>query len=52
VLEGEWQPHRLVVLEFDDEDSARRWYDSPEYAEAKAVRARSARSSLLLVRGA
>ena len=50
VLEGDWQPHRFVVLEFDDEDAARRWYDSPEYTEAKAIRQRSARSSLLLVR--
>lgn len=52
VLEGDWQPHRFVVLEFDDEDAARRWYDSPEYTEARAIRQRAARSSLLLVRGA
>ena len=51
-LEGDREPQRLVLLEFEDEGAARRWYDSPEYAEAKAVRARSARSSLLLVRGA
>ena len=52
VLEGTWQPGRFVVLEFDDEASARRWYDSPEYAEARAVRHRASRSSLVLVRGA
>jgi uncharacterized protein (DUF1330 family) len=52
VLEGTWQPGRFVVLEFDDEASARRWYDSPEYAEARAVRQRASRSSLVLVRGA
>jgi uncharacterized protein (DUF1330 family) len=40
------------VLEFDDVDAARRWYDSPEYTEAKAVRQRAARSTLLLVEGA
>lgn len=51
VLEGDWQPHRFVVLEFGDEEAARRWYDSPEYTAAKAVRHRSARSSLILVRG-
>lgn len=49
VLEGDWQPHRFVVVEFEDEAAARRWYDSPEYAAARAVRQRSARSSLLLV---
>ncbi|HET7385571.1 MAG TPA: DUF1330 domain-containing protein [Nocardioidaceae bacterium] len=51
VLEGEWQPHRFVILEFDDEAAARRWYDSPEYTEAKAIRRRASRSSLILVRG-
>lgn len=51
LLEGDWEPHQLVVVEFEDEEAARRWYSSPEYAEAKAVRLRSAKSSLLLVRG-
>jgi uncharacterized protein (DUF1330 family) len=52
VLEGTWTPTRLVVLEFDDADAARRWYDSPEYAEAKAVRHRAADSAMLVVGGA
>jgi uncharacterized protein (DUF1330 family) len=51
VLEGDRQPHRTVVLEFDDAEAARRWYDSPEYAEARAVRQRAARSSLVIVEG-
>ena len=50
-LEGDREPHRLVLLEFDDEDAARRWYDSPEYTEARAVRQRAADSSLVLVSG-
>ena len=54
VLEGERQPQRVVLLEFDDEAAARRWYDSPEYTEAKAVRQRasSPASSLVLIHGA
>lgn len=52
VLEGAWTPTRLVILEFDDADAARRWYDSPEYAEAKAVRHRAADSAMLVVAGA
>ena len=51
VLEGPWQPGRFVVIEFDDEPSARRWYDSPEYAEARDIRQRAAVSSLILVGG-
>jgi uncharacterized protein (DUF1330 family) len=38
VLEGSWEPKRLVVLEFPDADAARAWYDSDAYREARAVR--------------
>ncbi|MBV8480362.1 MAG: DUF1330 domain-containing protein, partial [Actinobacteria bacterium] len=31
VLEGDWNPSRLVVLEFPDLESANRWYDSEAY---------------------
>jgi len=52
VKEGGWQPKRLVVLEFASMDQARKWYASPEYAPALALRARAARSKVLLVEGA
>ena len=51
VLEGEWQPSRIVVLEFPDADTARRFYDSPEYRSARAERAGAANMKLLLVEG-
>jgi len=51
VLEGSWLPRRLVVLEFPDAAAARRWWASPEYAEAKALRQSSAHSEMLLVEG-
>jgi uncharacterized protein (DUF1330 family) len=51
VLEGEWQPHRLVVLEFPDVETARRFYDSPEYRSARALRAGAVRMSMVLVEG-
>src|SRR5262245_51988282 len=35
VLEGEWTPPRLVILEFEDLEAAKRWYESPAYQEAK-----------------
>ena len=50
--EGDWQPKRLVVLEFASMDQARKWYHSPEYAPALALRTRAARSKVLLVEGA
>ena len=50
--EGGWQPKRLVVLEFASMDQARKWYHSAEYAPALALRAKAARSKVLLVEGA
>ena len=38
VLEGDWQPRRLVVLEFETLDAARHWYESEGYQEAKRLR--------------
>ncbi|HEY1277827.1 MAG TPA: DUF1330 domain-containing protein [Thermoleophilaceae bacterium] len=51
VLEGEWRPDRLVVLEFDDLEAARRWYDSPGYREARRLREGAARMSMVAVEG-
>jgi uncharacterized protein (DUF1330 family) len=52
VLEGERQPHRVVVLEFPSMDAARTWYDSPEYREARAARQGAAVASFIAVEGA
>mgnify|MGYP006128049605 FL=1 len=51
LIEGDWQPGRMVMLEFDDMAAAKRWYDSPEYSEARAIRQRAATGSLLVVEG-
>jgi len=51
VLEGDWQPNRIVVLEFPDADTARRFYDSPEYRVARAERSGAANMNMLLVEG-
>ena len=51
VLEGDWQPHRLVVLEFPTVAQARRWYQSPEYREPRAIRQRCSRGHAILVEG-
>lgn len=50
--EGGWEPKRLVILEFASLDQARKWYHSPEYAPALALRLKAARSRVLLVEGA
>lgn len=51
VLEGDWVPHRLVVLEFDSLEQARRWHDSSEYAEARALRQATTISTMVAVEG-
>lgn len=51
VLEGSWQPRRLVVLEFDSMAAARAWYDSDAYAPARAIRQQTAASNVVLVEG-
>ena len=51
VLEGDWDPSRLVVLEFPDLEAAKRWYDSPEYEEAKRLREGAANLRMVAVQG-
>jgi uncharacterized protein (DUF1330 family) len=51
VLDGEWTPRRLVVLEFDSVEKAKAWRSSPEYAEAKKVREGCARVNMIVVEG-
>jgi uncharacterized protein (DUF1330 family) len=52
-LEGEWpEPSRLVVVEFPSMEVARRWYASPEYAEALALRGEALSRRLILCEGA
>jgi uncharacterized protein (DUF1330 family) len=51
VFEGDWHPHRLVIIEFPDMASLSAWYDSPEYERLKEIRFRSARTRILAVEG-
>jgi uncharacterized protein (DUF1330 family) len=50
-LEGRWEPHRVVVLEFPDAERARAWWSSEEYRPAKALRAETAKTEMILVEG-
>jgi uncharacterized protein (DUF1330 family) len=51
VVEGDWDPDRVVVLEFPSVERAREWYESPEYQEIAPMRQRAAPSKVLLVEG-
>ena len=51
VLEGDFKPNRFVILEFPSVEAAKRWWSSPEYAEAKRLRQECARTSMFVVEG-
>ncbi|WP_426346007.1 DUF1330 domain-containing protein [Cronobacter universalis] len=49
-LEGEAH-EKHIVLEFDSFEDAKRFYDSPAYQAARAMRARASTGTLVLVEG-
>jgi uncharacterized protein (DUF1330 family) len=51
VLEGDWQPKRIVVLEFKSAQRAREWLNCEEYREPRKMRHRTARTNMILVEG-
>src|SRR4051794_9620806 len=50
-LEGDWEPGRLVVIEFPDKESARNWYESDAYQEIIPIRQSAAIGKLIRVEG-
>jgi uncharacterized protein (DUF1330 family) len=50
-LEGQWNPKRLVIIQFDSAERAKQWWASEEYREAKALRQRTASTNLVIVEG-
>jgi uncharacterized protein (DUF1330 family) len=50
-LEGDWHPKRLVLVEFPDLETARRWYDSQLYRHARDLREGVADLKMVAVEG-
>jgi uncharacterized protein (DUF1330 family) len=51
VLEGTWEPKRLVLLEFPSVEAARAWYASDDYAPAKALRQATSTGDMIVLEG-
>ena len=51
VLEGDWKPKRLVVLEFENLEAAKRFYASDSYRDAKKLREGAATLRMVAVEG-
>jgi uncharacterized protein (DUF1330 family) len=50
-LEGDWNPSRMVILEFDSVSQAKAWWSSEEYRVPKQLRHRAASSQMIVVEG-
>ena len=50
-LEGDWNPQRVVILEFPTLEQAKAWAESVEYAPAKLLRQRASKSKLIVIEG-
>ena len=49
VLEGDWKPHRVVILEFPAMAALRDWYGSEEYAPLLRLREQGAKTNMIAV---
>jgi uncharacterized protein (DUF1330 family) len=52
VLEGTWQPTRIVIVRFESVQRAVAWWDSEEYRNAKRMRQRATATNMIVVEGA
>jgi uncharacterized protein (DUF1330 family) len=50
-IEGEWQPKRVVIIEFESMEQARAWWNSTEYRPALDLRHQTARTKMILTEG-
>ena len=51
VLEGNWKPKRIVVLQFESAERAKAWLNCEEYREPRKMRHRTARTRMVVVEG-
>jgi len=51
VVEGDYTPERIVVVEFDSLEQANTYASSPEYLELSVIRNRSTKTSTIIVDG-
>jgi uncharacterized protein (DUF1330 family) len=51
ILEGEYKPLRVVIIEFPDLDAARGWYESDDYAPLRELRRSASKTDIYVVEG-
>ncbi|MCX5755795.1 MAG: DUF1330 domain-containing protein [Gemmatimonadetes bacterium] len=51
ILEGDWAPKRLTIIQFDSVVQVKAWFDSPEYKPFKEIRKKTTIAKLLVTEG-
>ncbi|GJL83113.1 MAG: hypothetical protein DHS20C01_27470 [marine bacterium B5-7] len=51
VLEGDWTPTRMIIIEFPDMESLKALYDDPEYLPYREIRQKLTISKIVAVDG-
>jgi uncharacterized protein (DUF1330 family) len=51
LIEGNWKPERLVIIEFESKVKFETWWNSKEYRDIAILRENSARVNAILVEG-
>ena len=51
VIRGDWKPDRLVVLEFDTVEQARRWQEADDYADVRQKLNEATDTQVVIVEG-
>ena len=50
-LEGSWSPGRLVILQFESVEQAKKWLNSDEYSRARKMRHATAKTNMVVIEG-
>ena len=51
VVEGEWQPGIMIIIEFSSLDEAKKWYNSKEYEQLKLLRFPASKANAIFLEG-
>jgi uncharacterized protein (DUF1330 family) len=51
ILEGDWNPQRLVIIEFPSVRRAKEWWNSESYNKVSMFRKKSSRTNMIIIEG-
>lgn len=51
VVQGDWTPHRVVVIEFESVERAKSWWNSPAHTELRAMADGCSNTTTTIVEG-